>query len=245
MVCALLFRAHSSSSEDSLDQRRSRMEPGDQRESRMKLRTPICSSATCDRDWGTDANEFLLLPVKATHGKQAGNEARWLFPRLLSFILPCPITDIRIIMLRDGSVFSQCLEAAFLSAHKHLWEWVNHRVWNALPESIITASVPNYQPLTTGHKQRNDTLKLMAAIKYQTGANLYQVGWWSFNVSLFDDLDNPRLNTSSEDGQWGVLKVHVGWGENSIIQVLPTSIFIIASFEIPTILKRTALPFAS
>lgn len=96
--------------------------PGDQRESRMKLGTPIGSSATVDRDWGTDANEFLLLPVKGTHGKQAGNEARWLFPRLLSFVLPCPITDIRIIMLCDGGVFSQCPEAAFLSAHKHLWE---------------------------------------------------------------------------------------------------------------------------
>lgn len=91
---------------------------------------------------GTDANEFSLLPVKATHGKQAGNEARWLFPRLLSFMLPCPITDIRIIMLRDGGVFSQCPEAAFLSAHKHLWECVNYRVWNALPESVITASGP-------------------------------------------------------------------------------------------------------
>lgn len=112
------------SREDSLDWRRTQMEAWmeDQRESRKKGGTPIPSSATVDRDWGADANVFLLLPVKATHGKQAGNEARWLFPRLLSFMLPCPITDIRIIILRDGGVFSQCPEAAFLSAHKHLWE---------------------------------------------------------------------------------------------------------------------------
>lgn len=142
------------------------------------------------------------------HGKPAGNEARWLFPRLLSFLLPCPITDIRIIMLQcDGGVFSHCPEAAFLSAHKHLWEWVNYSVGNALPESVITASGLNCQPLTTGHMQRNDTLKLMAVIKYQTGANSYQVGWWSFYVTLFDDLDNPRFNTSGKDGQWGVYRL--------------------------------------
>lgn len=68
----------------------------------------------------------------------------------------------------------------------------------------------NCQPLTTGHMQRNDTLKLMAAIKYQAGANSYQVGWWSFNVTLFDDLDNPRFNPSSKDGQRGVLEVRGG-----------------------------------
>lgn len=167
------------------------------------------------------------------------------FPRLLSFVLPCPITDIRIIMLRDGGAFSQCPEAAFLSAHKHLWEWVNHRGWNALPESVITASGLNCQPLTTGHMQRNDTLKWTAAIKYQTGANSYQVGRWSFNVTLFDDLDNPGFNPSSKDGQWGVLEVHGEEKKNSSLQVLPTPIFIIVSFGLPTFLKRTALPLAS
>lgn len=206
MGCAWLCSGHSTAERTAWTGEGHRWKPGleDQRESRKKRGTPLPSSATVDRDWGADANVFLLLPVKATHGKQAGNEARWLFPRLLSFMLPCPITDIRIIILRDGGVFSQCPEAAFLSAHKHLWEWVNHRLWNALPESVITASGLNCQPLTTGHMQRNDTLKLMAAIKYQTGANSCQVGWWSFNVTLCDDLDNPRFNTSSKDDQWGV-----------------------------------------
>ena len=86
------------------------------------MAVPICSMASVDKDRGTDANVFPLLPVKAMHGKQAGNEERWLFPRLLSFMLPCPITGIRIIMLCDGGVFSRCPEAASLSAHKHLWE---------------------------------------------------------------------------------------------------------------------------
>jgi hypothetical protein len=65
----------------------------------------------------------------ALPGTLAGNEKeRWLFPRLLSFMFPFPITGIRIITLHDVGVFSKCPEAAALSAHKHLWEWMNHRV---------------------------------------------------------------------------------------------------------------------
>lgn len=36
-----------------------------------------------------------------------------------------------------------------------------------------------------------------------------------------------------------------GEKKNSSVQILPTSIFIIASFGLPTFLKRMALPFAS
>lgn len=122
-------------------------------------------------------------------------------------MLPCLITGIRIIMSCDAGVFSQCPEAAALSAHKHLWERMNHRLWKCTSWTSHYCIWPYCQPLTTGHIQRNDTLKLMAAINYLTGADLYQVGSWSFNFALVHELDNLRFSASQRDGQWGAQRV--------------------------------------
>lgn len=73
-----------------------------------------------------------MLPpplVKIAHSLASRQEMRRgrFFPRLLLFMLPFPFIGIKIIMSRGGDVFSQCPEAAVLSAHKYLWEWMYQR----------------------------------------------------------------------------------------------------------------------
>ena len=59
-------------------------------------------------------------------GKQAGNEEGMkALPQLLPFMLPFPFIGIKILMSCDSDVFSRCPEAAILSAHKYLREWVS------------------------------------------------------------------------------------------------------------------------
>lgn len=114
----------------------------------------MCLPASCQR--------------RAQPVKEAGNEEeRRLFPRLLPCMLPFPITGIRSITSCDGAGggFSQCPEAAPLSAHKHLWEWLNRRVWK-WTRPVITASGFNCQSLTTSHMQRKAAVKFIIAIGY-------------------------------------------------------------------------------
>lgn len=76
-------------------------------------------------------------------------------------MLPLAFIGVKIIMSCDGDVFSQCPEAAILSAHKYLWEW-KKQYENGLSELVITAFGLNFQPLRTGHMQRNATLKFIS-----------------------------------------------------------------------------------
>lgn len=71
---------------------------------------------------------LLLLPVKIEPSlaqRQEMEKGRQLCLNLLSFMLPFPFIDIKILMSRDGDVFSWCPEAAVLSAHKYLQEWMS------------------------------------------------------------------------------------------------------------------------
>lgn len=73
--------------------------------------------------------QLHLVKIELSLANRQEMRRRWLFPGLLSCVLPFPFIGIKIIMSHDDNVFSGCLEAAILSAHKYLWEWMNQRVW--------------------------------------------------------------------------------------------------------------------
>lgn len=130
---------------------------------------------------------------------------RWLFPRLLSFMLPFPFIGIRLIMSRGGDVFSWCPEAAILSAHKYLCGWIKWKVWKWTSEFIITAFGLNCQPLMTGHTQRNATLKFISCHQIWKRRQFIPGGLMVLVIPfLLDGLNYPRFNSSDKRWwQWG------------------------------------------
>ena len=74
-------------------------------------------------------NMLPLLPIKTAHSLASRQEMRrGCFPQIIIIYASFPFIGIKVITLQDGDVFSQCPEAAVLSAHKYLWEGMNQRV---------------------------------------------------------------------------------------------------------------------